>query len=301
MHRAITFIDKLPSTKITIRGKEYPVNIDGNGELLALSIGIGSHMQMTLSKEIKKLMTIYSTDLYWINSKKLKQENISNLTMTDLVEDIISVLKQLNLKNCFLIGFSCYGILALEVAKRMPAELKGIVLVSTPPAWNDKVISHAQSYFETHASPERKLNDIKRKEHFSKIRKPNESIVSVNAYEADAARYWKDFTIERGFLDLLWYGINADDLIMNHFFSIILPHHKLETGIDLISIPVVLFAGQMDFDSVPLLLWQKFPKPSHFTVIDCGETGHWPNLENPNLFDTEFTKWVQKTFSALQI
>jgi len=294
MHTAITFIEKLPSTKITVRGKEYPVNIDGDGELLALSIGIGSHMQMTLSKEIKKLMTIYSTDLYWINSKSLEQENISNLTMTDLVEDIISVLKQLNLKNCLLIGFSCYGILALEVAKRMSAELKGVVLVSTPPAWNDKVISYVQSYFEMHASPERKLNDIKRKEHFSKIRKPNESIVSVNAYEADAARYWKDFTIERAFLDLLWHGINADDLIMNHFFSIILPHHKLEIEIDRISIPVVLFAGQMDFDSVPLSLWQKFPKPNHFTVIDCGETGHWPNLENPNLFDTEFRKWVQK-------
>ncbi len=290
MKELLTFIENLPSTTIKIKNHPYQVSMDGTGNIPMISLGVGSHMQMTLSPQLKKLVKIYSSDLYWIASERLAHPN--QLIMNDLIDDSISMISQLNLKKPLLIGFSCYGILALEVAKKLNSEISGVVLVSTPPKWNDDVISFAQSYFNKHASPERKLNDTQRKEHFSKIRKPNESIVSVNAYEADAARYWKNFNISREFLDLLWHGINADDEMMNHFFGTLLPAHDLKKDLEKITVPVIHLAGQCDFDSVPLILWESFPKPKNFTVIDCGETGHWPNLENPVFFDTALKQWL---------
>jgi pimeloyl-ACP methyl ester carboxylesterase len=290
MQQLINPTTHLTSISVKVRGKAYSVYLDGKGKLPVLSIGIGSHMQMTLSKKIKEQITLYSTDLYWIESQKLK--NPEALSMNDLVDDFITIHDQLKLQDCLVIGFSCYGILALELAKKMGARIKGVILVSTPPAWNDDVIHEAQLYFDKNASEERKQNDAKRKEHFAKIRTPNESIVSLNAYEADAARYWQDFSISREVLELLWQDIQCDDKMMNHFFSYLLPKHQLKVGIEKIKVPVILFAGQMDFDSNPLVLWKFYPKPSNFTVIDCGKTGHWPNLENPELFDVEFLSFI---------
>jgi pimeloyl-ACP methyl ester carboxylesterase len=290
MQHLIKPITHLPSIPVKIREQEYSVLFDGKGKLPVFSIGIGSHMQMTLSGKIKELISLYSTDLYWIESKKLK--NPETLSMDELVADFIAVLDQLKLRDCLVIGFSCYGILALELAKKIGSRIKGVILVSTPPAWNDEVIQQAQEYFDKNASEERKYNDTNRKEHFAKIRTSKESIVSINAYEADAARYWRDFSISREVLELLWQGIQCDDKMMNHFFSHLLPKHQLELGIEKINIPVILFAGQMDFDSIPSVLWKSYPKPPNFKVIDCGKTGHWPNLENPTLFDAEFLKFI---------
>ncbi len=58
--------------------------------------------------------------------------------------------------------------------------------------------------------------------------------------------------------------------------------------------PIILLAGQYDFDSVPLKLWEQFPHPPHFTTIDCGAVGHWPNIENPQLFDKAIKNWVNQ-------
>jgi len=140
------------------------------------------------------------------------------------------------------------------------------------------------------------LNDIQRRENYLKIKKPNESLGSVNAYEADAARYWKDFNLSHDFFECLWKDIQVDDDIINHFFSDLLPTYNVTDKIDQILVPVVLFAGQLDFDSAPLMQWNALPKPANFTIIDCGETGHWPQLENPTLFASAFRSWLKEKY-----
>jgi len=245
---------------------------------------------MTLPASLLKSVTVYSTDLYWIAAQHYEQSE--QLTMTEIVDDIINLISQLSLSHCIVAGFSCFGILALEVAKRQDPRVQGVVLVSTPPAWNAEVIAAAQFHFDQHASPERKRNDAERKKHFLKIKKPDESLASVNAYAADAARYWRDFTLPQDFFDVLWQDINADDKIINHYFSTLLPAHDLAIDLSKVNVPVVLFAGQLDYDSIPLLLWKSHPKPASFFVVDGGDTGHWPQLEAPDLFEKALKEWL---------
>lgn len=292
MKELLRHIKDLPTKKVTLKNRSYPVHIDGTGDIPILSIGIGSHLQMTLPVSLMKILKFYSTDLYWIASQRVEQPD--QLTMIEIVDDIIEVISQLSLSQCIISGFSCFGILALEVAKRLDPRVKGVILISTPPGWNAEIIAAGQSYFNQQASSERKRNDEQRKEYFLKIKKPNESIGSVNAYAADAARYWKDFNLSHDFFDLLWQDIQVDDGIINHFFSTLLPDHDLATGLDKITVPVVLFSGQLDYDSIPLILWKSFAKPSNFITVDCGETGHWPQLEDPVFFEKSFKKWLQE-------
>ncbi len=274
---------------IMLNGADYPVYVDGGGAKPCLCIGIGSLMQKTLSSDFKKVFTTYSTDLYWIQKNRLAECSV--LSMAQIIADINSVIAQLGLEKPVILAHSAFGIVALELAKDPAANISGIIMVGSPPAWNDSVITFARKYFDKHASVERKENDKIRKEKFSRIRKPGESDISINAYEADSARYWGNFNIERAFLDDLWNGIDADDEMMNHFFFNILPQHHSNAGMENIIVPVLLAAGQLDYDCVPLLLWEQYPKPRMFTLLDCGEVGHWPNLENVELFDAQVKKW----------
>lgn len=124
-----------------------------------------------------------------------------------------------------------------------------------------------------------------RREYYQKIKKPNESDVSLNAYESFSARYWGDYQISRKFLEELWQDVEIDDNICNHFFATLLSKHITKNNIEKINVPVILFGGQNDYDCCPLNLWKDYPKPSDFTIIDCGTAGHWPNIENPESFD----------------
>lgn len=288
MKEQLRFIKNIPATHVQIRNQHYPVHIAGTGKIPLLSIGIGSHLQMTLPAELLNIFTVYSTDLYWISSQKIA--NPEQLTMADLVDDIFSVTSQLKLSDCIITGFSCFGILALEAAKRIDKRIKAAILLSTPTGWNADIIAAGQAYFEQHASAERKQNDAKRKAHFVKIKQSN----FIDAYAADAARYWRDFNISRDFFDLLWQDIAVDDAVINHFFSTLLPTHELTKDLEQLQLPVVLFSGQLDYDSIPLLLWKTSPKPRRFTVIDCDNTGHWPQLEEPDFFSQAMKKWLEE-------
>lgn len=283
-------IDDTAQQLITLNGQQYPVLKQGTGKIPCLCIGIGSLMQKTLSSDFKKIFTVYSTDLYWI--RKYRLNNVAELTLEKIIADIFSMIKQLNLKNPVLCGHSNFGIVATEAAKNPTVNISGVIMMASAPGWNQSVIQFAHQYFDKYASAERKVNDKLRKEKFLLIKKPDESEISLNYYESDSARYWGDFNITREFLEKLWSGIEVDNNIINHFFNNLLPEHDLSLDINKISVPIILIAGSHDFDSVPLSLWQQFPQPPHFTIIDCGAVGHWPNLENQQLFDNAISEWV---------
>ena len=267
---------------VLIDGIKYPVIIHGNGMTPCLCIGVGTLMQRTLSAVFKKYFTVYSVDLYWIKGNRLKLPTA--LTMTKITDDIFSVIDQLGLEKPLLLGNSTFGIVAAEAAKRCNANLRGVIMVASPPGWNDTLTNFARAYFDKHASYERKVNDKFRKEQYQLIKKPGESEVSINAYEADSARYWGNFEISREFIENLWRDVEADDEVFNHFFSTILPQHDLASNIKNIAVPVVLAGGRLDYDCVPLKHWEHYPKPQNFTILDCGDVGHWPNFRKSIIF-----------------
>lgn len=276
---------------VILNNKKYPVLIQGNGKIPCLCVGIGSLMQKTLSTEFKKIFTVYSADLYWVNNHRLA--DTTQLSMQQIIADIFALIKQLNLKDPVIFGHSNFGIVATEAAKNPEVNLSGIIMMASAPAWNATVIQKAHDYFNQNASAERKANDKIRKEKFQLIKKPNESEISLSYYEADSARYWGNFNISREFLEKLWLDIEVDDSIINHFFNTLLPNHDLTKEINRINAPVILLAGQFDFDSIPLILWQQFSHPPQFTIVDCGNVGHWPNIENQKVFDCAISNWIK--------
>lgn len=287
--------DKSSRVFVNIEGKQYPVDIQGTGKIACLCIGIGSLYQRTLSNYFKEIFAVYAIDLYFTHKYKLNDP--TKLSMKDLGEHIIEVCRQLDLNKPVIFGHSCFGILALEVAKIANKQMGGILLVASAPEWNMDSIQKTNQYFNEHADAERISNDNQRKQKYELIRKPTDSEVSIERYIADSARYWGDFHISNEAIYALWEGIECDDVIMNHFFLHLLPQYNLAINIEKVTAPVLLLAGELDFDSIPLVQWQSYPHPKNFIIINCGAVGHWPNLENKIVFDTAVQNWVQQYFN----
>jgi len=272
----------MATTSIQLRGIKYPVHIEGQG-VPSLCIGIGSLTQRTLSDHFKRHFKVYATDTYWIEKNKVADP--TSFTMQQIVDDVIDGANQLNLESPLLIAHSCFGIVALEVAKQKPQPFSGVLLIASPPCWNPESIAFARDHFDRHASEERKSNDRARQAAYLQKKTPQDSCLNLNVYEADIARYWSNFHITRAELEELWDGIEVDDGLGLHFYDTLLPAHTL-LSLDKISLPVLLAAGRQDYDSVPLELWKQFPKPPLFTILDCGDgCGHWPQIESQPLFD----------------
>jgi pimeloyl-ACP methyl ester carboxylesterase len=79
-------------------------------------------------------------------------------------------------------------------------------------------------------------------------------------------------------------------------FGNLFPNHNAAINIDKIKVPVILLAGRYDYDCLPLNLWRSYSKPKNFTMIDCGDAGHWPNIESSEVFDSAIEQWLQKHF-----
>lgn len=273
----------------------YPVLVDGAGDINFLSVAGATLLQRTFSSNFKKLGKFYSTDLYWTEDYELK--DISDITMNKIVDDIFKVAEQLKLEKYILIGHSAYGIVALEAAKRGKPDLKGVIMIGTPVACNAQIIEIAQKHFEDTASSGRKVNDKIRKQYYATIKKPNESEISFNAYEAQSARYWGDYNVKHDFLKRLWKGVAPSNDISNLFFSELLPKHHTAINMHNVNVPVLLAGGKMDYDCIPLLCWPEFLQPKKFKIVDCGDVGHWPQYESSEIFDREIKLWLKENFA----
>ncbi|MBP6951518.1 MAG: alpha/beta hydrolase [Alphaproteobacteria bacterium] len=272
--------------------KQYAIHVEGEGPFACLAIG--TLLQNTLSKRFKETFTVYASNLYWHEDDKL--DHPEALTIEKISLDLQSVANQLGLTKYIILGHSCYGIIALEVAKQDPI-VQGVMLIASCPAWNDETHQFTKDYFEKHADAGRKANDAKRRAIYERIKKPTDSELSLNVYTRDSAKYWANYEVDDNTIHAVWQGFVPDDALANHFFCELLPRHQLENGLEKVKCPVLLLGGPFDFDSAPLELWKNHRATKvlvdNLTIIQCPQSGHWPNIENADLFDQKTKEWAE--------
>lgn len=277
---------------VIIDGTKYPVIIEGSGEIPCVCIGLGTLMQRSLSMQFKHLFTVYSFDLYFSENKI--NSDLTYFTMEKIVHDYLKAIQQLHLVKPVVLAHSCFGIVSIELAKNKNVDLSGLILVASAPQWNSESINATNSYFFKHAEKERIQNDIERKQYYQSIKSPEDSELSIEKYLSDTARYWGDWNTPEGRIRALWKDIRLNETVITLFYEKILPSHNLSKDLDKVDIPIILLAGEQDYDSIPLVQWETYPKPLNFTIINCGKVGHWPNLENSHLFDQSVKEWQLK-------
>ena len=244
----------------------------------------------SMSSRFYEMFTVYGGEFYWDRRHALSDR--TQLSVNALVDDSLEAIRQLGLREYVLLGHSVYGGLVMEIAKRRDPELRGIVAMGASPGWNTQLIELAAREFEANASTEKKERFKLMQEAYQRTRQPNDSLASVDCYYSESAKYFGQ-SIERDMIVSLWGDLEADDELFNHFFGTVLPEYQFSTNIEHVEAPVFLAGGRQDYDSIPLVIWPNHPKPKDFTLVDCGEVGHWPQLEQADFFDTTLQDWLQ--------
>jgi len=92
----------------------------------------------------------------------------------------------------------------------------------------------------------------------------------------------------------IWQDINFDDDMINHLFEALLPNYNFNANVEKIDTPIITVGGELDYDSIPLKIWDYYQKPLNFNLVSCKKVGHWPHIEAPDIFDAEVLKWADK-------
>lgn len=210
--------------------------------------------------------------------------------MEVIIEDIKALTESLRLKYFIILGHSAYGIVALEFIKKYPELASAVIMIGTPLNSNLAVAVHNNSLFEKLADANRKAIDIKRR---AEVAHKDLTCLSVGErflreyVYRDAPRYWHvpDYDCTH-----LWNGIIPDKLL-EHFFAEILPNIDVKRDLEKIQIPIFLAAGLSDFDCCPWV-WKDLPNiPSRMTISLFQQSGHWPQMEEHELFDKRIVEW----------
>lgn len=276
--------------QIKIRGNNHTVTVRGQGTK-AITIGLGTLMEKTLSDRFFENFELFSSDLYW--SKSAGNKEIKSLELPEMLSDIHDLITQTNLEKPLIIAHSSFGILALEYAKLNPDSISGIVMIGTPINSNCKVGAHNHEIFLTEASEERKkvYHDREKEKYTVTVSFKNSMEEFIYSYcNLQSPKYWHNPEYD---CTHLWDGIE-NSAVFYYLFSDILPKLDVQENIETLKTPIFLASGLNDYDCCPWE-WDNLPSlPQNFTNIHFEKSGHWPHFEESDKFDTELVKWVNE-------
>jgi proline iminopeptidase len=109
-------------------------------------------------------------------------------------------------------------------------------------------------------------------------------------YISSSPIYWYDPNYDCSWL---WEGLDGNMDIINHFFGVLLNKYDSLQNLDQLKAPVFIAMGRYDY-AVPYNSWDdvkdKFKSFSH-NVFE--KSGHYPMLEEPELFDKKLIDWIK--------
>jgi proline iminopeptidase len=270
-------------------GIEFEYFIEGTGKT-CMVVGDALTPSRSLSPRLKenlRFVFLYSR----MTTPEEKVGNLSGVTMETLVDDIEAARKALDLGPVCLLGHSISGILALEYARKYPQQTTHVIMNGTPPFVDERTGPAVEAYWDQKASRDRKdalaANwDRISEDSLSRLPPGDAGILE---YITNAPRYFHDPTYDPAWI---FEGAYWNNPAWNHLFDSIMAAYDLAAG-DPVEAPVFLAIGRDDF-AVPFHLWDnEKDKLSNLSYHLFEQSGHYPMLEERELFDELLLDWIR--------
>ncbi len=217
----------------------------------------------------------------------------TEFALEKLVDDIELARRTLRLGRIAVIGHSGHSFMALEYAKKYPANVSHVIMIGISPDLSAVNAEAAEQNWQQLASSERKAI---MEENLRRV--PDEQLSKLppgkrfwRSYVRNGPRIWYDPRFDASQL-FEGVGINMDmfDYVWGEVFRDI----DITQGLDTFDRPVFLALGRYDFLVASPSTWDPIrPEFRDLTVRVFEQSGHTPQYEEPALFDAELLRWMK--------
>ena len=282
--------DKIPQAGELIFGdKKLTYFIEGEGIPIFVCADAGLESKC-ISQNLKNQFQFVFIEPRVFNYYE-EPRDFSHITMDTIVSDLEVLRKKLGFEKVYVLGHSIVGLMAWEYARKYPKNSKGVIMIGTPPYFGKEIWGVINSYWKKNASKERKkifqsnqkvLNEINRDS------VPSE-IWNYNMYKARVPKDWYDPLYDVSDIYAPW-RMSEEGAV---YFV------KMMYGFDItnsqIKTPTFLSIGNFDFTLPPIVWSDHEGKFKNITMHKFEKSGHFPHVEEQELFDKLLLDWIQNT------
>lgn len=277
---------------VRVSGIDLDYTLDGTGIPL-LVVGSSIYYPRTFSPHLRQFCSIACVDLP--HFVELGPGFDTEMISLDLYARCIEAARaDAGLGRIVAVGHSHHGNVALEYARRHPDQVSQVVLIGSPPVNNESTVVGAEQYWSSHATAGRKAILEARRRTFLAEGSTASAVAPFEAfvaqYVADAPLYWHDPNYDASWLwEGMRFGMDAIEAFRGLFET-----YDLSASWPL-EVPVLIVMGRDDF-AVPHTLWQEvLPGVPNATFHVLDESGHTPQIEEPEKFDELLLTWLGNT------
>ncbi|MBC1248262.1 2-succinyl-6-hydroxy-2,4-cyclohexadiene-1-carboxylate synthase [Listeria welshimeri] len=265
-----------------VNGQTYYVTNTVNGEkpvLLMLHGFTGSNKTFQESiTHLEEHFSIVAPDLLG-HGKTDSPDEIARYSIERIVEDLVTILQELKIMQCFVLGYSMGGRVATAFASAHPEMVRGLILVSSSPGLAQKDLQ------ESRVQADNRLADMLESEGIRSFVDYWEKLALFASQEVLSDELKKRIRLERlaqnpnGLaMSLRGMGTGKQPSYWNHLADF--------------TFPVLLMTGSLDekFEKITQEMQQLIPNSTHVTVQNAG---HAVYLEQPNIFLSQLTNWLE--------
>jgi proline iminopeptidase len=265
--------------------------VEGAG-IPVLVVGSAVFYPRTFSRRLREDCTLAFADLRHFG-EGFAGSRVAEVSFDAYAEDIDHLRAAIGFDKAVIVGHSHHGCIALEYARRYPKRVTHAVLIGAPPVSVERTLAAGAAYWEEHASSERKAV-LERNRRSLEAGHPDEAAAGdafVWRYVADGPRYWYDPHFDAA---PLWDGVPIDMEAISAFRGLF-TDYELRWDSTGMPAPVLAVTGQYDY-VVPPPLWDAaIPKLPGITHVRFDDSGHTPQLEEPERFDDLLIGWLERT------
>lgn len=276
----------VPAGKFRLR-----YHIEGAGTP-AIVVGSAIYYPRVFSKNLRRHLRLVFLDHRGFAPSPGRVDT-SEFELDMLLDDIERARRQLGLGRIAIIGHSGHALMALEYAKKYPANVSHVVMIGITPSLSLANRAAAERYWQEFASPERKaLMDEKLR------RLPDEKVAQLplgeqlnRRYIRDAPRIWYSARFDA---TPLFEDVEFNPDMYNYVWGQVFRDIDITRGLEKFDRPVFLALGRYDFLLAPPSVWDSLkPKFRNLTVRVFEQSGHTPQYEEADRFDAELLRWMQ--------
>jgi len=279
---------KETSGVINVEGAKLHYIIQGNG-IPCLVLGVSPLYIRVFSQNLRQNLKFIFLGLRHDAQSENSME-INKITLDTYLNDIEQARSTLGLKKVAVLGHSGHGLMALGYARKYPQNTSHLIMIGTPPYMNEEFEKAVEENWEKQSSDERKLILKQNSEELTedKLNKMTPMERFISTYVANAPIYFYDAKYDSAWI---FEGFEYNLDILNYVWGKVLTENGLDKVQGKISPPAFLALGKYDF---PYSLWN--PMRDKFSSLSYNlfeKSGHFPMLEEQELFDQKLTDWVK--------